>query len=393
MTEGYESVGGCAVPQALAAQLRVLQAESGCRYVSIYRGDDAADLLHQLGKHTQRDIFNATPEQRRAWGVLGNPNPPGQSTHELFSDAVAYAGVSKGHALQSWQCGIDVNDPDVDEWMVWARRHGWAVFRPYAAGVEHHHVNFASPPAQTIVAFDSNERGHIPSSAQAVLGYNGGKYPTYAGFVQDFPHLAAQGRVVDISVSSSTDATCLDVEPGDAPPAVVPGWLKRQFARGVWRPIIYADRSDMQQVLKILADAGIALSSVRLWVAHPGGHPHICRGSTCGFGLPESGVDATQHSVPKDLGGWHVDISLMRGDFFGATQQAAFLTLPMEEIVAIAVATHNDGRLEVFAEAEPQDKGQCGEVFHIWQTEAGGAWHGDPHVTHFKWESMGTPGK
>jgi len=392
MTEGYESVGGCAVPQALAAQLRVLQAESGCRYVSIYRGDDAADLLHQLGKHTQRDIFNATPEQRRAWGVLGNPNPPGQSTHELFSDAVAYAGVSKGHALQSWQCGIDVNDPDVDEWMVWARRHGWAVFRPYASGVEHHHVNFGSPPEQTIVGFDSTDRGKIPSSAQAVLGYNGGSWPTYAGFVQDFPHLAAQGRVVDISVSASVDGTCLDVEPRDAPPAVVPGWLKRQFARGVWRPIIYADRSDMQQVLGHLADAGIALSSVRLWVAHPGGNPHICRGSTCNYGLPESGVDATQHSWPRDLGGWNVDISLMRGDFFGATQQP-FPLLPMEEIVSIAVATHTDGRLEVFAEAQPEDKGKCGEVFHIWQAEAAGAWHGDPGVTHFKWESMGTPGR
>ena len=41
-------------------------------------------------------------------------------------------------------------------------------------------------------------------------------------------------------------ATCLDVEPRDAPPAAVPDWLKRQFARGVWRPIIYAPRSDMQ---------------------------------------------------------------------------------------------------------------------------------------------------
>jgi hypothetical protein len=117
---------------------------------SIYRGtrDNAQALLNGFNppKHTQAQLYDATPAERAAWGVLGQPNPPGHSTHELFSDAVAYPGVPNGHALDWWQQGIDVLVQDADHWIAVARYHGWQMHRPYPAGVEYHHLNFSAVP-------------------------------------------------------------------------------------------------------------------------------------------------------------------------------------------------------------------------------------------------------
>jgi hypothetical protein len=103
---------------------------------SIYRGQDAAEILHRHGKHTQAEIHQMYP---------GISNPPGRSTHELRSDGVAYPGFG-GEKLSDWQQGIDVNDGDVDNMKWWARHYGWELFQPYSRGVEFHHLNFRHRP-------------------------------------------------------------------------------------------------------------------------------------------------------------------------------------------------------------------------------------------------------
>lgn len=145
----YGIVGGCVAPTELIPVLNILQRETGCVFNSIYRGDDALDLLHRLGKHSQREIYNASPAQRAAWGILGNPNPPGRSTHELHSDGVPYSGPI-GRPLNWWQCGIDVDNNHVTAVINRASRHGWSLFRPYPSGNEFHHVNFRSQPRSTM---------------------------------------------------------------------------------------------------------------------------------------------------------------------------------------------------------------------------------------------------
>lgn len=135
----------CAVPAKLEPILAEIKQETGCVYASIYRGSDAAAILNAHGKHTQQQLWDASPSQRSAWGVLGTPNPPGQSTHELRSDGVAYPGPA-GRPLMWWQCGIDVDDAHVAAFIAAAAKHGWVAFRPYSAGVEYHHVDFKKLP-------------------------------------------------------------------------------------------------------------------------------------------------------------------------------------------------------------------------------------------------------
>ncbi len=118
----------------------------GAHVDSIYRGDAARWFLNAHGEHTQRQLFDATPAQREAWGVLGNPNPPGESTHELFSDGVAYPHIPRFHKLPWWGQGFDVPANQVDAVIASARGHGLDLFRPYHSEAELHHLNFREEP-------------------------------------------------------------------------------------------------------------------------------------------------------------------------------------------------------------------------------------------------------
>lgn len=135
----YLAIDGCACPRPLSPVLKKLKRKSGNTYNSIYRGEDAAALLHRFGKHTQAELFATLP--------AGVANPPGRSTHELRSDGVPYPGPI-GRKLKWWQCGIDINDSQVDHAIATAHSLGWTLFRPYGSGVEYHHVNFAHRPAR-----------------------------------------------------------------------------------------------------------------------------------------------------------------------------------------------------------------------------------------------------
>lgn len=139
----FAIIDRCPVPRAIAVQVRVLKAEvPHARLQSCYRGNAAKGLLHRLGKSTQAMLY---------WGFLRHlpgfspANPPGRSTHELFSDGVAYRGPV-GRPLSSWQVGMDWNDDAIADLQRAAHKHGWELFRPYHSGSEYHHLNFRKRP-------------------------------------------------------------------------------------------------------------------------------------------------------------------------------------------------------------------------------------------------------
>jgi len=148
-----------------------------------------------------------------------------------------------------------------------------------------------------IAMFDAVAISEIPASPQAVAGYVGGNFPTFSPLVQRFPN----AKHLSIAVNSSEDAECLDIENGDAVPSDAPAWHARQMARGVKRPVFYANTSTMPAVIAALR--GIPRSQYRLWTAHYTHQPHI-----------EPGSDATQwtdRALARNL-----DQSLCADDFF-----------------------------------------------------------------------------
>lgn len=149
-----------------------------------------------------------------------------------------------------------------------------------------------------VVMYDSVDLSQIPADAEAVAGYVGGSWPTFSQLAARWPH----AHLLSIAVNASEDADCLDVENGDATPADAPAWVKRQLARGLKRPVVYADMSNMAAVRLALAKAKLA-SSVRYWVAQYTGNEHL-----------PAGFDACQWTDKAD--GKNLDESICSPTFF-----------------------------------------------------------------------------
>lgn len=134
---------GNVAPKKLVPLLTVIQQETGCSYSSIYRGDGVSSLLRQLGKMSQRELYDGWVHRRPGF----NPaNPPGYSTHELRNDGVAYAGP-RGRKLAWYKCGIDVDDAHVHAFIEACNRHGWHAHITYPSDPrEFHHVNLTKRP-------------------------------------------------------------------------------------------------------------------------------------------------------------------------------------------------------------------------------------------------------
>lgn len=140
-----------------------------------------------------------------------------------------------------------------------------------------------------VVMFDSVDVAEIPESAPAVAGYTGGRWPTYWELVKRFPH----AFVLAIAVAASYDATCLDIETGDATIAEAPDWWRRQRARGVQLPWFYISAADAPALIAELEAAGIGRRRYRLFTAHWTFEPHLCGPHSCGA-LEGTTADATQ---------------------------------------------------------------------------------------------------
>lgn len=138
----YVYVDDCPCPYEIAPYVYLVLRRAGQFASSIYRGDDAAGMLHRKGKHTQREIYNDP-------AFAGKANPPGLSQHELFSDGIGNPRVPRGGRLDAWQVGVD-SGPDTqagrDAITRAAAHYGWKVKHPYNRGVELHHWCFAVQP-------------------------------------------------------------------------------------------------------------------------------------------------------------------------------------------------------------------------------------------------------
>lgn len=163
--------------------------------------------------------------------------------------------------------------------------------------------------AAGLVMFDSIDISQIPADALYVAGYTDGSWPTFPSLRDAFPH----ARLLSITVGAANDADCLDVENGDATVSVAPGWVKRQIARGMHRPVVYASASTMPVLLAALEASGIKRKAVRLWSAHYGVGQHICAPGTCSYpGIPAcDGTQWSDNALGRDL-----DESLLLADFF-----------------------------------------------------------------------------
>jgi hypothetical protein len=133
-------IDGCPCPYDVAPYVYLVLRRAGQTATSIYRGSDAASILHAHGKMTQAEVHRAYP---------AISNPPGFSQHELHSDGVGNPRVPRGGRLKSWQIGVDsgTNDTRAKARIEDAARHyGWHVKHPYSRGVEGHHWCFATKP-------------------------------------------------------------------------------------------------------------------------------------------------------------------------------------------------------------------------------------------------------
>lgn len=165
-----------------------------------------------------------------------------------------------------------------------------------------------------LTMFDTAWNDQFPSGAQAYAGYvdgDVGDQPNYDWIVSAFP----AAHHLSIALFAGNDADTLDVEPGAAEPSDIPGWYLRQVARGIARPVIYANAYTMDaEVLPVLSAAGIARAGTRLWSAHYGLGEHVCGPRSCGA----LSVDADGTQWSDNALGRALDQSLLLGNFFGA---------------------------------------------------------------------------
>lgn len=136
-------IDGRPCPASIAPYVYLVLRGAAQHASAIYRGDDPAAkaILHAHGGHTQRELANATPAQRRAWGIKGIPNRPGFSQHELRNQW--------GQPIAEWKQGVDSGGDDREAKMAInnaARRLGWKTEHPYKSGLEGHHWCFAERP-------------------------------------------------------------------------------------------------------------------------------------------------------------------------------------------------------------------------------------------------------
>lgn len=164
----------------------------------------------------------------------------------------------------------------------------------------------------TLRMFDSVNVAMIPHNAEAVAGYVDGHWQTFPKLQAKFP----RAHKLSIAVFAKDDADCLDVESGDATNAEAPAWVKRQWARGVKRPVLYTSVSNWGPLAQELHRAGIKHRpwgrSYKRWSAHYTWTAHRCD-RRCGMpGLRRAG--ATQWT-DKALGR-NLDESQVGRSFF-----------------------------------------------------------------------------
>lgn len=144
---------------------------------SCAREQAAEPLLEQIGKMSQRELFNCAQARLRTGACPGscngncNPaNPPGFSTHERRNDGVAYKRALRGARLRYWQRGVDVLISRVSVFIAEAAKEGWLVTQTYPSSVnEAQHVNFRRQPRISLWEFRPLTGGETGRRAREVI--------------------------------------------------------------------------------------------------------------------------------------------------------------------------------------------------------------------------------
>lgn len=190
-----------------------------------------------------------------------------------------------------------------------------------------------------ITMADSTSAASLPAGYDAYAGYVDGNPPW-----QDYEAISARfpGKpVLSICVSAADNADCLDREPYDATAQEAPGWVRRQEARGLVRPVVYASVSNMQAVINELLNGGVTRASVRLWSAHYGAGEHICGPGTCKLiSIPMDGTQFTDNDPGAD--GSKVDESILEDDFFGAPAPATWQEDMMRQLPTLSAGADGE---------------------------------------------------
>lgn len=160
--------------------------------------------------------------------------------------------------------------------------------------------------------FDSVTAADIPLTAPAVAGYVGGSFPNFSLIVARCPKALHKS----VAVNAGEDADCLDIESGDAVPADGPAWIRRQIARGVKLPCIYADASEMVDVIAVMRGAGIKDAAWSAWVAD---WNHVQDLMTI------DGKLCLAHQYVTEPNGINIDVSVCDPAFFGTPVPAVNL--------------------------------------------------------------------
>lgn len=166
--------------------------------------------------------------------------------------------------------------------------------------------------AMAIPMADSITPGNLPP-CPAYLGYADGEWPTAARLRELFPH----AQLVTLTVLGGTAvADGCDREPGDLSPATASAWLHGRIQAGQQRPILYASRDAVPDVLSECALLGVSRDKIRILSAHYGQGPHICSPAACGATFSADGTQWT--STFTGLNNSKIDMSALNDDFFGA---------------------------------------------------------------------------
>jgi hypothetical protein len=138
----FVTIQGCPVFADIAAYWAIVINDAHAAVSSIYRGQDAAKILHAHGKHTQQELID-----------LGYPaDAVNKSSHCLRSDSLSRWGVPPTGDLAWWQQCADLKISDVGRCFASARTHGWELWHPYPAGTgEDQHVGFRHRPTPNSV--------------------------------------------------------------------------------------------------------------------------------------------------------------------------------------------------------------------------------------------------
>jgi len=208
----------------------------------------------------------------------------------------------------------------------------------------------------SLVMYDDVRADLIPVDALYAAYYVNGRYANYTAVRRRLPNAR---HLLSIAVTAGADAECLDIETGDARPDQAPAWVKRQLARGVWRPVCYANRSTMPAVIAALRKAGIRRNQVRLWVADYTFRSHF---PVLRWGLVPTQADGcqwTDRSHNRSL-----DQSVLRDDFFAIPAPAPKVVEEAAPDGAYIYLRDKDGQIR----HEPLTKAGATLRFGEWQT-------------------------